>query len=200
MNIKNWIGWLSLASTLLHLSGCAFAPFSSTYTARSSGSGHVSLDLGSIQGVQYPSFRMNVGVHQNIDIGLQYETLAFGALLKYALINSPNEGPAFSLLGGAGTSGTGKYYFGGIVASYKSKMIEPFAVARYNYVTWPTQDMGDLIGSINAGSGGYFQYTLGLNLWITNGIGVSGEFTSFKLPNETNNNISAYAWHLLFRL
>jgi hypothetical protein len=160
-------------------SGC-LAPLSSNFTARSLGPGKVEVDGGvlTLSGA-LPACKIAVGLLSNFDLGFQMESASLGVFGKYSFVNNRERG--FSVAGvlGVGAVASGSYAYGGPVLSYKSKSLEPYFVARLNYVHYGRSE--DTFSDVHweAGTYTYFQFTLGTIFWVTGNIGLDIEGSAF---------------------
>lgn len=153
----------------LILSSCAFGPLVTHETARSLGSGNHDL-LGGYGSADYV-IKWNVGLSENWDMGIQYESLSLGLRFKYAVINNKENG--FSLAGalGIGSSLGGSHYYGDIMTSYLTGWWEPYSNLRLVHVTIDPIDFGHKDNSvfdftIPRTEYSYGQFFLGSRFWI----------------------------------
>jgi hypothetical protein len=156
---------------------CAMAPLSNHYTGRSLGKGNMRLNIGATGNVRVLTAQLQYGINENLDLIAQYETVNFGAILKYSFLNN-QEGLAAAVMAAYGSSGDGTYYYGGATASIKLGMFEPYVAGRYNSVQYKTSsvDLGFLGDTpIAAGSYNYMYYTAGANLHFLDWMGLSVE-------------------------
>jgi hypothetical protein len=158
-------------------SGC-LAPLSNNFTARSLGTGKIEFDGGMValvgqeDSVLLPAFTIAVGLSSDFDLGVQLESASMGVFGKYSFINNIERG--FSLAGvlGAGAVASGSYAYAGPVLSYKSKVVEPYFVGRFNYVHYGESDN---CLDMEAGTYTYVQFTLGSIFWLTQSVGLNVE-------------------------
>jgi hypothetical protein len=170
--------WLCVASLIL-ASSC-LAPLSNNFTGRSLGQGKVGLEGGAVTaGSVLPVFKLSVGLSRDFDLGLQYDSFSIGLFGKYSFMNNQESG--FSLAGVAGGGATvgGGYAFAGPALSFKLGAFEPYAVGRYNFVSYKESDSA--VGmSWEAGQHTYFQFTFGGVLWLGKGFGLNAEVSFFS--------------------
>ena len=93
---------------------------------------------------------------------------------------------------GAGFSFSGFYGYLGPVVSYRVGIFEPYAVERFNYVSFPQDNYpeantGEL--QVIPGTYRYFQHTLGFLIWPTRwfGFGLEGSYFSPVASNYVLN-------------
>lgn len=106
---------LGISTSLL--SACAFGPLVTHETARTVGKGHHEV-LGGYGNSGYV-IKWNAGITDDIDIGLQLESLSLGIRGKYAFINN-ERGFSVAAAAGIGSSIGGSHYYGDLLASYKN--------------------------------------------------------------------------------
>jgi len=122
----------------LTFTACSVAPINTTTTARPLG-----VDKNQvIASIIVPGFQYTRGVSEKLDLTVGIESqfgLVYNVYGKYSLKDSESNGVSLAALGGAGYGdGIGKSksaYFGGVF-SYRNDSLEPFVVARLNYVSW----------------------------------------------------------------
>ncbi len=189
---------------LIGLSSCAFAPMSSTYTARTNGDGGVNLDVGANADLRVPYVRFGYGFFERLDLGFLMETSALvnaiGLWTKIGLIQNDN-GLSWSLIGSYGDAGAGNYYYGGTIASLKLKKFELYGLVRYNHVDADADDieLGNLLTIPLSYQLDYWQYTLGANIWLAGWFGINFNTTVFEGDVRTRNTV-LFGGALLFRL
>ena len=185
-----------LILTIMFLNtSCALAPFSSTKSAVSLGSGNWETNTGFA-----PSFTISTtrGMTDRLDMGLVYEvglgtTIALWS--KYAFNDNKNNwGFAFHGGGFQGSSPTTtKGFFVGPIVSYSFKWFEVYLSSRHNYVDWEfegltAQDRNDLWFAYPSASGHttYLQTVLGFNIWISEkfGININGQYLSSSFESS----------------
>ena len=88
MLTKSFSALLSVILILI-LSGCALAPLSNSFTARSLKRGRVGLDGGCViaDSEVIPSLKFAYGISSRFDLGLQYDSYTIGPFGKYSIIN-----------------------------------------------------------------------------------------------------------------
>ena len=157
MNIKK----LLIFILSLQLSGCAFAPFSTTNTARSNGAGVQSLQAGLVEG-RIPYFHYDYGLSSNIDIGAESEfglgAYMLGFSTKLSFIND-GQGLASALMAGFGKDLTGdsRYWYLGPIVSHKFTYFEPAIALRYTDTSSDEIDVNTASGGITF-SGTHLRY------------------------------------------
>jgi hypothetical protein len=190
------------AVATLSLSACIMAPLSNSVTARSSGDGHSTTNVGYI----HPSslyLRQSYGVSKNLDIGVLVETgvnSIIGLNAQYSFINHPH-GISLAALGGAGygsvsndnsdddnTSDTtsGYYFTAGGIISYKADIFEPYFVARYNHMSLKNKLKIDNVGGSGntLAANNYYQLAAGATFWANDTIGLTANYTYILQPNH----------------
>jgi hypothetical protein len=170
---------------VLLLSGCAVAPLSTHTSARTNGEGKSMLTAGSTFGVAksaaVPTVRYSLGLSDRFDIGFQYEVVEYGVSGKYLLAGG-GEGFSLSALVGTGLGWSGFYGFGGGVVSWLSGTFEPYFAERYNYVSFPKNDVNvEEVGEVHLDPGTYhyLQHSLGFFVWPIDWLGVGIEASAF---------------------
>ncbi|MFA7614086.1 MAG: hypothetical protein WCY48_07595 [Candidatus Caldatribacteriota bacterium] len=158
---------LSLLSLLL-LTGCAVGPLVSHETARSVGDNNHEF-VGSY-GEAGVAFKWNYGLLEDLDIGIQWESLSSGLRAKYSFLNF-SEGYSMAIAGGAGLSVGGSHYYGDLLLSYRSGFWEPYVTGRIVHVdTDPDEFDGDNSWGINFKvdemSYEYGQFIAGSRFWL----------------------------------
>jgi len=169
---------ICLASLILTWS--CLAPLSNNFTGRSLGQGRVGLEGGAVTaGSVLPFFKFSVGLSRDFDLGLQYDSFSLGLFGKYSFLN--NQASGFSLAGvaGGGIAVGGGYAYAGPALSYKLGALEPYFVARYNFVSYGKSSSSSGM-SWDAGNYSYFQFTLGGVLWLGKGFGLNAEASFFS--------------------
>jgi hypothetical protein len=169
---------LGLASLVLACS--CLAPLSNSFTGRSLGQGKVGLEGGAIAaGSALPVFKFSYGVTRDLDLGLQYDSFSIGLFGKYSIINNQESGFSLAGVAGGGVAVGGGYGFVGTAFSIKLGAFEPYAVGRYNFVSYGESSSSSGL-SWEAGQHGYFQFTLGNVLWLGKGFGLNAEVSFFS--------------------
>lgn len=125
-----------------------------------------------------PIIKLSFGVLDNLDLGFQTELFSYGVFLKFALLNPKTNGISLSLTAAGGVPGAGVYFYGGPTLGVKLGFIEPYGIARFNYVNFGTGSDSGGLGSV-FGSYQYFSFVGGLTLWPTKEFGINGEVTFF---------------------
>ncbi len=137
---------LLLVLFAVSLTGCAIAPFSEPYTARTVPVQKTEWGIN-VGSPGYVSGRMNHGATEKLEIGgiVEYQvfSLLVGLNAKYNLTEADNDSP-FSLMAGAGFGSNSKY---GYVGAIKSIQVNPkYELAfnvRYNVFNWDLDDPDD---------------------------------------------------------
>ena len=169
---------LCLASLVLTCS--CLAPLSSNFTGRSLGQGKVGLEGGAIAaGSALPVLKLSIGLSRNFDLGLQYDSFSLGLFGKYSFINNQESGFSLAGVAGGGATGGGAYGFAGPAFSVKLGAFEPYAVGRYNFVSFGESSSSSRL-SWEAGQHSYFQFTFGGLLWLGKGFGLNAEVSFFS--------------------
>jgi len=201
---------LLLALLALVLSGCIMAPLSTVSTARSNGKGNWMTHVGgSTTATAY--LRQTYGLSDNFDIGVLGEVglnNVLGVTAKYAFLNQAY-GPAWAVLGGFGggrmkgeitDTKTGKTvandetdgYYGyiGPIYSYKFKYVEPYLLARLNFMHTREKIIpkanDDLSFEFQSRRGVYGTLAGGVTLWLGQHIGLTGNV--FILVSHTTSD------------
>ena len=169
--------FLSILLILL-LQSCSLAPFSPTTSGRSLGQGKLQANIGQANDNYYIKFA--VGLSENLDAGFVTE---FGGIatssifFKYSIINQPL-GLSWNAETGYGSTGsTTQYYLGSTASIAFSSTLELFANGRLNNVSTDEADieLSDYHGNlrINEYDVQYLQFTYGLNVWLSESLGLS---------------------------
>lgn len=128
MSLKKVSFILSTKACLFVLSACAVGPLVSNETARSVGKNNHEIS-GAISNASH-ALKWNYGVTDDLDIGLQLETLSTGARLKYAFLNNQTAGWSFASAIGAGSSTDGSHFYADLMSSYLNNKWEPYGSLR----------------------------------------------------------------------
>ena len=127
-----------LCLSLLALTSCSVAPINTTTTARPLGKDNNQVTVsGLITGVQYTR-----GLSEKIDLTVGVESqfgLVFNVFGKYNFKDGGADGFSIAGISGFGYAdgiGESKSAYAGGALSYRKDSIEPFLVARLNYVRW----------------------------------------------------------------
>lgn len=115
--------------------------------------------------------KWNYGLTENLDLGLQWETLSLGVRAKYAFINN-KEGWSLATALGTGIALGGGYYGGDIIGSYMTGAWEPYGTLRIAHVKndpWElkNKDTGKIEYTIPDSEYDYGQVILGTRYWFT---------------------------------
>ncbi len=170
------------------LSSCVMGPINTFETGRTSGEGRGEL-FGGLGSTGFVG-KLNYGLSENFDIGVQLETFSLGGRLKYALMNNQEKGFSFSIASGAGVGGGGSsHYYGDILMSYLSGDFEPYGSARFVHaINKSYKDKNDMnndwLFSIQKPEFDYQQYNLGLRYWVNEQLTVNLEFTKLQADNS----------------
>jgi len=173
---------------MLFLQGCAVGPLVVHEPARTVGKGQHEL----IAGYGHPGavLKWNVGVAEDLDLGVQFESLSLGLRAKYAWINEKERGLSLATAAGFGASIGGSHYYGDLILSHRSPQIEPYAAVRAVRVkTDPTEfrdeNTGELEFRVEEAEYSYGQGTLGIRAWPTKTWLISAEAsTLFTLSDS----------------
>jgi hypothetical protein len=159
---------LIFVSTLF--SGCAFGPLVTHETARTVGYHNNDIIVG--YGVPGYVVKWSFGLLEDLDLGVQFESLSVGARLKYSFINNQKGGWSLATALGAGSSVGGNHYYGDVMGSYLSGSWEPYSTLRIVHIkTDPTEfrskDTNGLSFTVNSFDYDYGQFFLGTRYWIS---------------------------------
>jgi hypothetical protein len=174
------LNWFPLLLTLF-VQGCAFAPFSNTYSAKTVGKKKWDLQGGLTGNVSMPFVRAGYGFSDNTEVGVIAEHQMFdfllGGYIKYAFVN-PQQGPAFSIEASAGAGNNSNYAYIGPIMGYQYHWWEGYLITRFNHVDykeninldlrWLHNDNTTVKGNIN-----YLNFTLGNTLWFNKIFGLN---------------------------
>ena len=95
---------------------CAVGPLVFHETARAVGFTNHELIGGAGQAGLV--FKWNYGLTENLDLGIQFESLSLGLRAKYAFIKSGENGFSLASSAGTGFSVGGSHYYGDLIGSY----------------------------------------------------------------------------------
>lgn len=151
-------------------SGCAVGPLVSQEPARTLGYGKHEMIFGAGQAGY--ALKWNFGVAENVDVGLQWESLSLGLRAKYAFINRKEGGWSVAGAGGIGTSIGGNHYYGDLLASHLADWFEPYGTLRIVHVTtdpveFKSQTTGVVNFRIQSANYDYGQFMLGSRFWLS---------------------------------
>lgn len=171
---------LSVSMFILMLSsGCAFGPVIAQETARTLGANHHELSAG--YGQSGGALKWSYGLSENLDLGLQIESLSQGGRLKYAFINNQDHGWSLGSAVGAGVSWGGDHQYVDFLASYLANSWEPYSMLRIVQVHMDSSNWKDAIGTIDinleSNQYSYGQVFLGTRYWFTPKFFISLEAT-----------------------
>ena len=179
------------------------SPFSPTNSGRSYGPGNVHAEVGNANSTYH--IKMGYGVTPDADAGavIEFGDLASMTLfVKYSLLNNET-GPSINIEYGYGSSDTANYYYLGSTASLAfSKEFEIFFNGRYNKVVTSDADytLNTNIGNLKLTDYDvvYLQLTYGLNVWFSEGAGLSIYSTSFRGENVETTQDSTFGGSFIF--
>jgi hypothetical protein len=176
-----------LVISLLFLSACAIGPLVANESARTVGDGNSEWLAGF--GQASSSFKYSFGINEDLDFGIQAESLSSGLRLKKAFVNA-SEGWAFAGALGLGLSVSGSYYSGDLVASYGAGAWEPYGLIRIVHVDQDSTDVLNSDGSTffitSSYSWNYGQVFLGTRYWLgTNWMLLVEASTLFTVDSTT---------------
>ncbi len=161
---------------------CAVGPLVQHETARSVGSGGQEFVAG--YGQAGYMLKWNIGVTENFDFGIHWESLSFGVRGKYSLINGRTGGFSMAAAMGAGTSLGGSHQYGDLMFSYLTGAFEPYATARFVQVStdpleFRNADTGQTAFTVSSAQYNYGQAIVGSRFWLTPNWILSLEGSSF---------------------
>lgn len=157
---------------LLILTGCAVGPLMLHETARTVGKSHSDFAVGAGNAGFFAKW--NYGLLENLDLGLQWESMSIGVRAKYALIKNDSNGFSMALALGTGSSVGGSHNYGDLIVSYLTSSFEPYLAYRYVKVkTDPVEfkdknSDGKFDFTINGDKYSYDQAILGFRIWLSN--------------------------------
>jgi len=143
------------------LKSCAFAPFATTPTARTTGAGQQLMQASLVE-AEIPSFRYEYGLFPTIDVGAEGE-VGFGSYVLglYSKVGFGAGGQGLStaaILGlGKNVFGEGEYWYAGPIVSYKFAFFEPAILLRYTDSRVNDVDYNQASGDITF-DGDHFRY------------------------------------------
>jgi hypothetical protein len=165
---------------LMMSAGCAFGPITAHETARTVGEGHHEFAAG--YGQTGGVVKWSYGLSENLDLGLQIESLSQGARIKYAFINNQSYGWSLASAVGAGVSWGGNHQYVDFLASYLAKSWEPYSMLRLVQVHMDSSDWKNAIGNVDihvdSTQYSYGQVFIGTRYWFTPKFFVSLEATN----------------------
>ncbi len=175
---------------------CAVGPLMFHETARTVGDSNHELVGGAGQAGLL--FKWNYGLSENLDLGIQFESLSLGLRAKYAFINSGENG--FSLASGAGIgfSVGGSHYYGDLIGSYFFEKWEPYTGLRLVHAKNDDREIKSsnsaLDFTIEETQYNYGQITLGTKFWFSKSWVLSAEASSIFSKSSgflVNSNVFA---------
>ena len=122
----------------LTLTACSVAPINTSTTARPLGKDKNQI----IASVIVPGLQYTRGLTEKLDLTVGIESqfgLVFNTYGKYTIKDNGANGVSLAALAGAGygdSIGKSKSAYAGGIISYRKDNLEPFLVARLNYVSW----------------------------------------------------------------
>lgn len=166
--MKNKICFWSSLLVVIFLSGCAFGPLVNHESARSVGKSNHEI-MGSVGSPGY-AFKWTYGATENLDLGVQWESLSLGIRAKYSFLNQ-TEGWSFAGALGTGASTGGSHNYGDLISSYASGAWEPYGTLRAVHVTtdpmdFRNADTGNLVFTVDRSQYTYGQFFLGTRYWF----------------------------------
>ncbi|MEI8025962.1 MAG: hypothetical protein WCI18_06415 [Pseudomonadota bacterium] len=118
---------------IFFLATSCLPPMASHETARTLGPGNQEI-IGGF-GVCGHVLKWNVGITQDLDVGVQWETFNLGLRAKYAFINNSQSGFSLATALGGGNVNSGTYYYGDLMGSYLAGDWEPYGTIRASHTT-----------------------------------------------------------------
>ena len=160
----------TLVMCSLLLTGCAVGPLVNHETGRTVGK-HNSELVGGYGRAGYVA-KWSFGLGEDVDFGVQFESLSIGIRLKYAFVNNHQGGWSFAGAIGAGDSLGGSHYYGDVIGSYLTGNWEPYGSVRIVHVKmdpleFKDKDTGSMNFTINVGNYDYGQVMAGTRYWFT---------------------------------
>jgi hypothetical protein len=168
----------------LFSSACAVGPLVSHDVGHSAGYRGTNVQLMSLNS-QLWGVKVDYGVTDDFDLGVQWEVLSLGFRAKYAFINRPQHGLSLAGFLGIGSSFGGSYRNLGLATSYRfNRTFEPFASIRWTSVEADEEDLddGDTEDVFNGLPNERYSYTqifVGTKIWFNHKLGLSIEAGSF---------------------
>lgn len=193
-----------ILTILTLLTGCSLAPFSATTSGRTVGAGKMKAEVGNSNSSYFIKFAL--GASEDFDAGfvMEFGDIATSAIFfKYSMLN--NElGPSLSTDFGYGSTETTRFYYIGATGSVAfTKELEFFMSARLNDVSTDETDVekgkenGNL--TINAYNLKYLQFTYGMNVWISENVGLSVYSTVFRGEDIETTSDSTFGASLMLQ-
>lgn len=147
-------------------------------TARTVGKGNVEL-LGGYGNGGYV-VKANLGLSDNWDLGLQFESLSYGVRTKYAFLNPRQEGFGLAVASGLGGSIGGYHVYADLLASYLINSFEPYLTVRgtciytREFLSFSSElfNISRVAGTIWSG-----EVFLGSKFWVTKHLSLSPEIS-----------------------
>lgn len=138
-------------------------------TARTVGKNNSELIAG--YGVAGVVAKYSYGLSDDLDLGVQWESLSLGLRLKYAFINNKEEGWSLAGAGGYGASIGGNHYYADLIGSYLTGPWEPYTTLRMVHVKldpveFKDKDTGGVNFTVDVGSYNYGQFMMGSRYWF----------------------------------
>ncbi len=177
------VNFLTLFGTSLLLSGCSFAPFSSTQSAHTIEEDALAIQGGMASLPEIPYVRMSYGMTENLELGLlsefHFSDVVSGVVAKYAFLNNKEAGASFSVETSVGGGSSSSYAYIAPIFGYKKDKWDSYIAARYNYTHVGYDDLEldfgwfgkiDLSGKTNLN---YGIATVGNTYWMKKNFGVN---------------------------
>lgn len=164
---------LKLLLILVFVTTGCLAPLAIQETGRTLGEGYSEI----VGGIGSPGhvLKFNYGVTENLDLGIQWESINLGLRAKYAFLNNPVAGWSVAGALAAGSVSLGNYYMADVIGSHLSGDWEPYAALRISRTicreTFEEKEKksSDLLNIISCDKKFYDrgQLTIGSKYWLS---------------------------------
>lgn len=172
---------------MIFLSSCAIGPLGLHETGRSIGQSSNEFAAGYGHGGYI--FKWTHGLSENLDMGIQLESLSLGARLKYSIINEQKYGFSLAAATGLGLNIGGNHYYGDLIGSYLKNAFEPYSGVRIVHVKNNSNDIknsnGGIVFTYDGNEFEYGQIFIGIKYWISNKFHISIEGSSISSLSGT---------------
>ncbi len=175
---------------------CAVGPLVFHETARTVGFTNHELIGGAGQAGLV--FKWNYGLTENLDLGIQFESLSLGIRAKYAFINGGENDFSLASAVGTGFSIGGSHYYGDLIGSYFFEKWEPYMGLRLVHAKNDNKEIKTNSSALNftieETQYNYGQITFGTKYWFSKSWMLSVEGSSIFSTSSgllANSNLFA---------
>lgn len=174
---------MAVVFSFLFLANCALGPLVVHEPARTVGDGKHQWTFG--YGLPGLVVKWNMGLTENLDLGIQYESISFGARIKYAFINNKEAGWSLATAAGVGSSIGGTHSYVDLMGSFLSDNWEPYGAFRIVKVStdpleFQDTETGATEFTVTVPDFMYSQITLGSRYWLSKSWAMSLEASTLS--------------------